>query len=59
MKKILIACVAIVLVFASIASSDEISEDAIAKVPRNAANIDKLRAFDKAAIFRFALSSPW
>ncbi len=54
MKKILLACVAIVLVFASVASSAEISEDPIAKLAWNAANIDKLRAFDKAAIFRFA-----
>src|SRR5208282_1878210 len=63
MKKVLIACAAIILVFASVAASDEAqhryvedvrSEDPIAKVPWNAANLDKLRAFDKAAIFRFA-----
>ena len=72
MKKILLVCVAIVLVFASIASSADISddpiakqafqhryvedvrsEDPIAKVPWNTANIDKLRALDKAAIERF------
>ena len=59
MKKILIACVAMILACASVASSDRYvedvrSEDPIAKVPWNAANLDKLRAFDKAAIFRFA-----
>jgi len=54
MKKILIPGVAIILLLAGIASSAELSEDPIAKLAWDAANIDKLRAFDKAAIIRFA-----
>jgi len=58
MKKILIAGVAIILGFASIASSAELSGAEIVKLGWNAANIDKLRALDKAAITRFAGLSP-
>ena len=64
MKKIVIAGVAIILVFASIALSAEISDDSsdeesaasenkIAHLTWNAANIDALRALDQAAIVEF------
>ncbi|HXR35382.1 MAG TPA: hypothetical protein VN754_05505 [Candidatus Binataceae bacterium] len=65
MKKILIAGVAIILVFAGIAFSAEPDDDPlngdvpvttsaeIANRPWNAANIDALRTLDKAAVVRF------
>ena len=58
MKKILIAGVAIMLLLTGIARSAEISSAEmsgaeVAKLGWNAANIDKLRALDKAAIERF------
>ena len=52
MKKILIAGVAIILVFASIASSAELSGAEITNLRWNAANIEALRALDKAAVVR-------
>ncbi len=66
MKKILLAGVAITLLLAGVAASADwrqghyipydISKDPVAKLAWNAANIDKLRAFDKAAIIRFAFA---
>ena len=56
MKKILIAGAAIILVFAGVASSAEMSGDQIANLRWNAANIDTLRALDKAAVARLVNS---
>jgi len=52
MKNILLAGVATVLMFASVASSAEMSGAEIANLSWNAANIDTLRALDKAAVVR-------